>query len=442
MLKKTQVFKLVLGHSACFDWSILMHCSMKRAGSVDDTVDDTVDEKLRSGKKEVMSREFQTLILRSKAFQATAFGVLLVLSSQGGQNLAYAKEAHSSYISDVARTLRNWGVYSPRSSSVSSQRSDVDALDAWSIQEGSRDIIVAVIDTGIDPTHKDLAKSLWHDPSRPNSESFGMNFVNPGKNPIDVHGHGTHVAGIIGGELDPELGTSGVAHHVSIMPLKYYSDGSSGVVNLNHTIEAINFAVDHGARVINYSGGGPEFSEREYQAIKRAEAKGIVFVAAAGNESQNIDEARNYYFPASYSNSDVNIYHQTSLSRPSNMIVVAATNSKNDLIAASNWGKSVDVAAPGENILSDLPNGRAGYMTGTSQATAFVSGAAALILSENPRLSPQEVRAILIQSSEPVSQLKGKVAAGGHLNVYEAVKLARTWMSPRGNILAQAQVTK
>jgi hypothetical protein len=372
-----------------------------------------------------------------------AIGGLLILSSQGNPSLAYAKEPSSGFNkSDVARSLLDWGIYTDHSKNSSSPRPDVDALDAWSIQEGSREIIVAVIDTGIDPNHKDLMKSIWHDPSRPQSNQFGMNFVNPGKNPIDVHGHGTHVAGIIGSEFDPALGISGVAHHVSIMPLKYYSEGSSGVVNLNHTIEAINFAVDHGARVINYSGGGPEFSEREYRAIKRAEAKGVIFVAAAGNESQNIDEVQNYYFPASYSNPHLPVYQKTGLKRPTNMIVVAANNLQNDLIPASDWGKSVDVAAPGEEILSTLPNGKSGCMTGTSQATAFASGAAALILSENPRLTPQEVREIMIQSSVRVPQLKGKVAAGGHLNVFEAVKLARSWIGSKGNILAHFQVTK
>ncbi len=390
-----------------------------------------------------MSQVFQSLSSRSGILKTTVCGALILLLSQGVQNLAYGKEAQSSFKSNVVRSLRNWGIYNSHRSSPSSPRSDIDALDAWSIQEGNRDIIVAVIDTGIDLNHKDLVKSLWHDPSSSQKNLFGMNFVNPGMNPIDVHGHGTHVAGIIGGELDPVLGTSGVAHRVSIMPIKYYSEGSSGLVNLTHTIEAINFAVDHGARIINYSGGGPEFSEREYRAIKRAESKGILFIAAAGNESQDIDQGKNFYFPASYSNPEVPIYQGVGLSRPSNMIVVAATNLQNDLISASNWGKkSVDVAAPGENILSTLPSGRSGYMTGTSQATAFASGVAALILSENPRLSPQEVREIMIQSSEPIPQLKGKVVAAGHLNVFGAVKRARSWIGRGGNILAHAPIQK
>src|SRR4029077_10572959 len=122
-----------------------------------------------------------------------------------------------------------------------------------------------------------------------------------------------------------------------------------GSVNLRNTVKAINYAIDHGARIINYSGGGPEFSEEEYLAIKRAESKGILFVAAAGNERQNTDLVENYYYPSAY--------------RLSNIISVAATDIHNNLLPSSNWGKkSVDVAAPGENIYSTLPQNKFGYM--------------------------------------------------------------------------------
>jgi subtilisin family serine protease len=345
--------------------------------------------------------------------------------------VVFGREARFGFQSGLNKSLRNWGIYN-----TSSSDSDIQAVEAWKIQEGNRDIVVAVIDTGIDPNHKDLIKNLWHDPKGydpkdKKTNHFGVNFVESGQDPVDVHGHGTHVAGIIGGELDPALGTSGVAHRVSIMPIKYYADSNPGVVNLNNTIESIHYAVDHGARIINYSGGGPQFSEKEYQAIKEAESKGVLFVAAAGNESENIDEQAHFYFPASYSNPFVPVYQKADLTRPGNIIVVAATNIKNELIAASNWGKlSVDVAAPGENILSTLPNGKSGYMTGTSQATAFVSGVAALILSENPRLSPQQVKEILIQTSDRVAGLENKVAAAGHINSLEALRKARQLLAP------------
>jgi subtilisin family serine protease len=252
------------------------------------------------------------------------------------------------------RSLKNWGL------SNSQAHSHISAPDAWKIEEGKRDVVVAVIDTGLDANHPDLAKNVWHDPALKNRGVYGWNYVNDRPNPSDEHGHGTHVAGIIGAVSNPKTGVSGVAHRVSIMAVKYYSDSNPGPVNLRNTVRALNYAIDHGAKVINYSGGGPEFSEDEYLAMKRAEAKGVLVVSAAGNEHQNTDLTGNAYYPAAY--------------RLSNMISVASTDIHNNLLGSSNWGKqNVDVAAPGENIFSTLPGGKYGSMSGTSQATAFVS---------------------------------------------------------------------
>jgi subtilisin family serine protease len=205
---------------------------------------------------------------------------------------------------------------------------------------------------------------------------------------------------------------SGVAHHVSIMSVKYYSDANTGAVNLRNTVKAINYAVQSGAKIINYSGGGPEFSEEEYLAIKKAEAKGVLFVAAAGNERQDTDLVENYYYPSAY--------------RLSNIISVAATDINNQLLKSSNWGKSkVDVAAPGENIYSTLPGGRYGYMSGTSQATAFVTGMAALLLSQNPKLKPTQIKEIIMSSVDRFPQLEAKVATGGRVNAYKALLALR-----------------
>ena len=297
-------------------------------------------------------------------------------------------------------SFKNWGLVNN-----SKIKSDIQAIDAWKIEEGNRNIIVAVIDTGIDSNHKDLTKNIWHDAKGP---VYGWNFVSNKPNPNDEHGHGTHVSGIIGAIANPKMGVSGVAHQVSIMAVKYYADRNPGAVNLQNTIKAINYAIEHNARIINYSGGGPEFSYEEYMAIKKAQAAGILFVAAAGNEHQNVDDTDYAYYPSSY--------------HLSNIISVAATDINNNLLSSSNWGKTkVDVAAPGENIYSTLPNGRYGYMTGTSQATAFVTGLAALILSQNPKLSPEQVKSIIIHSVDPISQLKNKVASGGKVNAYNAL---------------------
>ncbi|NDG84147.1 MAG: serine protease/subtilase, partial [Proteobacteria bacterium] len=280
---------------------------------------------------------------------------------------------------------------------------------------GSSNVVVAVIDTGIDATHPDIRPNLWRSPgsmNQPGSGSvYGWDFVNRTSNPSDLHGHGTHIAGIIGAIANPKLGTSGVSPSVQIMPVRYYSETAPGSVNLANTIKALHYAIDNGARIINYSGGGPEYSEEEYQAMKKAEEHGVLIVAAAGNEHHNTDLEEHRYYPAAYQ-----------LKGLRNIITVASIDSDNHILSSSNWGmRSVDVAAPGEGILSTIPGGRYGKMTGTSQATAFVSGIAALILSKSPNLLPHQVKELIIRNSTPVASLRGKVASSGKVDAYRAL---------------------
>lgn len=297
--------------------------------------------------------------------------------------------------------LMNWGLQNNVSNS------HIHAVDAWKIEEGSRDIVVAVIDTGIDPSHPDIKNNLWHDK---NTGFYGWDFVSNKPNPLDDHSHGTHVAGILGAAMNTKAGVSGVAHRVSIMAVKYYSDRNSGSENLKNSIKALNWAIDHGAKIINYSGGGPEFSADEYSALKRARDKGVLLVAAAGNERQNTDLAENYYYPCAY--------------KLDNIICVAAINIRNEMLPSSNWGRlRVDVAAPGENILSTVPGGKYAYMSGTSQATAFVTGLSALLLSKNRGLKPDQIRDLIRSSVDKLPSLKEKVYAGGKVNAYSALAL-------------------
>ena len=297
--------------------------------------------------------------------------------------------------------LRNWGLDNAE------YPSHISAVKAWKITRGSRQINVCVVDTGIDSEHPDLKDNIC---KKAGSDEYGFDFVTGKKNPGDSHGHGSHVAGIIGATARAGAGASGVAPNVCISAARYYSDTATGAQNLANTVKAIDYCVQRGAQIINYSGGGAEFSAAEKAAIQRAEAKGILFVAAAGNEYQNTDDAANSYYPAAYG--------------LSNIIAVAATNNRNVLLPSSNWGKKhVHVAAPGENIFSTLPKGRYGYLTGTSQATAYVSGLAALILTENPKLKPAEVREIIMSSTDKLETLKNKVASGGRINAYSALRL-------------------
>jgi thermitase len=362
-------------------------------------------------------------ILTTLTLAASSFA-LLGFSPTDGIDNGLKQNGTQGHFS-IASSLKNWGLINN-----SHEHSDIGAVNAWKLEEGSPNVIVAVIDTGIDASHRDLATNLWHDPKLPGQNVYGWNFIVDQPNPFDDHGHGTHVAGIIGAIADPQFGVSGVAHHVSIMPVKYYSDSNPGSVNLANTIRAINYAVDHGARIINYSGGGPEFSEDEYLAIRKAEARGVLFVAAAGNEHQDTDQVDNYYYPSAY--------------RLSNIISVAATDIHNNLLPSSNWGyKKVDVTAPGENIYSTLPGGRYGYMSGTSQATAFVTGVAALLLSMDPTLTPQELRQIIISSVDKIPQLQNKVAAGGKVNAYSALLALknRTGWEKSGSLMARGPVS-
>lgn len=340
---------------------------------------------------------------------------MAAIASISAMSFAYApRPAQNAQHAFEQVKFRNWAIKN------SEDQSHVSALDAWKIEQGSKEVIVAVIDTGIDPNHPDIKPNLWHDPKNP--KVYGWDFVKNEPNPVDDHGHGTHVAGIIGAVLNPKTGTAGIAQKVSILPVRYYSDANPGPVNLRNTIRAIEYAVSKGAKIINYSGGGPEFSEEEYLAIKKAEAQGVFFVAAAGNEKQNTDLVQNYYYPSAY--------------RLSNILSVAATDIHNQLLKSSNWGKvRVDVTAPGENIYSTLPlnKGKYGFMSGTSQATAVVTGLAALMLAKNPHLKPSELKQLIIATVDKFPQLENKVASAGRVNAFKAL---RALVQPQGNRVA------
>ena len=289
---------------------------------------------------------------------------------------------------------KNWGLYN------SVEHSHIHAQDSMLLTKGSHKVIVGILDTGIDPNHVELSHNIWSQTEQ-NIASFvyGWNFVTDTANPLDDHGHGTHIAGII----------KAVSPKVALLPVKYYSDVNTGFQNLRNTVRAIRYAVDRGVNIINYSGGGSKFSEEEYLALKYAESKGVLVVAAAGNEHQDTDKAENYYYPASY--------------RLKNIISVASVDIHNQLLPSSNWGaKRVDVAAPGKNIYSTLPGNRYGYMTGTSQATAFVSGVAAQLKACNPKLTYVQIKSTIMSTVDKVSYLKGKVIAGRRVNELAALQ--------------------
>jgi subtilisin family serine protease len=318
---------------------------------------------------------------------------------------------------------KNWGLMGTNGAS------DIRASRAWEITQGSKDVVVAIIDTGIDAHHVDLKHNLWNNPGESGLDSrgrdkatngvdddgngfiddvHGWNFVTQTSDLTDHHGHGTHVAGIIGAEGGNGVGISGVCPHVSLMVLKYYDPKAHANDNLANTIKAIHYAVRMGANVINYSGGGTDYSREEHDAVREARDKGILFVAAAGNERSNSDIS--HYYPADY---DLD-----------NIISVTAINPDAEVLSSSNYGaSSVHIAAPGEGIFSTLPGGKYGLMTGTSQATAFVTGVAALIMANNHNFDYHQVRKQILSTADEIPNLRNKNKTSGKLNSWAALAI-------------------
>ncbi|MFO7898058.1 MAG: S8 family serine peptidase, partial [Planctomycetota bacterium] len=298
---------------------------------------------------------------------------------------------------------------------------DVDAPEAWGITTGDSSVVVAVIDTGIDYTHPDLAANMWVNPGEIAGNGidddangfvddiYGWDFRNNDNDPMDDNSHGTHVAGTVGAVGNNGTGVAGVNWDVRLMALKFLDAEGEGFIS--DAIGAIDYATmmktEHGVDVVvaNNSWGGEGFSASLRDAIEASGQAGIVFAAAAGNDGQNNDDTPNY--PASY---DLD-----------NIISVAATNHRDELASFSNYGAtSVDLAAPGVSIRSTVP-GDYQYKSGTSMATPHVSGAVALLRSHRPGWNYQQVIDRILTSADEVPDLDGKTVTGARLNAYKAL---------------------
>jgi subtilisin family serine protease len=313
-------------------------------------------------------------------------------------NLSVGAASASAYSPEnLISRFASWGIDPDK------HLASINLKDSWKRFKKNRDIVVAVIDTGIQGDHSFLAQNIHVVGGKKSDANYGVDFSGDKvtNTPADQHGHGTHVAGIVK-SIFPE---------VKILALKYYNPKASGQANLDATIKALKYAVDQNVDVINYSGGGPEASVEELRVLKEAERKGILVIAAAGNERSNIDDKKHAYYPASYG--------------LSNIITVGAHDDSLNIIPSSNYGKnSVDIAAPGHRIRSAIPGNGAGYMTGTSQATAFVSGVAALIKSKYPHMKYDQVKNIILSSSLKVKSFEGKILGAGKLDAGRAIELA------------------
>lgn len=294
---------------------------------------------------------------------------------------------------------------------------DIGMEKAWEIQTGSKDIIVAVIDTGVDYNNPNLVDNIWVNEAEKNGQPgvdddkngyvddvYGYDFVNVDNDPMDDHGHGTHCSGTIGATGNDGKGIVGVNWNVRIMPVKFLGpDGGS----TEGAIEAINYARKMGADIMSNSWGGGGESEALKEAIEDANKAGILFLAAAGNNGTNNDEQP--FYPANY--------------EVENLISVAAIDNAGQLADFSCYGaKTVHIAAPGVAVLSSILDGQYDYWSGTSMATPHVSGVAALVLANEPELTVKELRERLLKTAQPLFSIKGMVATGGMVNAYYALK--------------------
>jgi thermitase len=327
------------------------------------------------------------------------------------------------------------------------------ASQAWRMKAGSRRMIVAVIDTGVDYSHEDLAANMWRNPGEIPANGrdddgngyiddvVGWDFIDGDNKPYDKvkgtlsimlfggnAGHGTHCAGNIGGVGGNAKGISGVSPQVSIMALRFLNDRGQGTTA--GAIAAINYAVANGAKILSNSwahhGENPKDAENNRalkEAITNAMKHDVLFVAAASNGrkgsgfNNDFDQAPAY--PASY--------------EIPNVISVAAIDSQNRLGKFSNWGKrTVHLGAPGVKIYSTMVGNKYSdkvfsfliktYWNGTSMATPHVAGAAALVWSAFPHYTAQDVKAKLLSSVDRVPGLEDKVMSNGKLNVLDALR--------------------
>lgn len=315
--------------------------------------------------------------------------------------------------------MKNTGqIDKPGTGQTGTEGSDINVAPLWSEGvTGDRNLLVAVIDTGIDYTHPDLAANMFRnekeipengiddDANGVIDDVYGANFSGDAGvgNGLDDHNHGTHCAGTIGAVGNDGNGISGVNWNVSMMPAKFLTASGSGT--LEGALNAIKYSTKMGAKVLSNSWGGGSYSETLHDAIKESSQAGALFIAAAGNDGTSNDVEPHY--PSNY---DL-----------PNVVSVAATDNRDVIASFSNYGKrTVHVSAPGKNILSTVKGGGYATYSGTSMATPHVSGIAALIWGANPSWTAAEVKERLITTSKFVAGLKKKTVSKGRVNAYNA----------------------
>ncbi len=372
----------------------------------------------KGGEATLISESSQTFLVKRPLIEEPSFSVE-VLSRL--ENVEYVEPNQRVYLQSVPNDpglSELWGLINADKDGA--RGVDIKALEAWEITTGSRDIVVAVIDTGIDYNHPDLKVNMWVNEAEHSGQKgidddangfiddiHGYDFSSKNGDPLDDQGHGTHCAGTIGAVGDDGYGIVGVNWNTSLMAIKFLDRRGSGT--LDNAIAAIDYAIQNGAKILSNSWGGYSKSKALEEAVQRSHDAGLMFIAAAGNESRDNDNASRALYPASY--------------QIDNVISVASIQRDGKMSWFSNKGaNSVHLGAPGTNIYSTVLKGKYDTYSGTSMAAPHVSGVAALVMSTHPSLTHLDVKERLLTTATPLESLDKKTITGGLLNAYEAVK--------------------
>ena len=335
---------------------------------------------------------------------------------------------------DDADFSRMWGLHNANDA-------DIDAPEAWDLSTGGGSTVVGVIDSGVDYNHPDLKANMWVNPFEIAGDGVdnegngyvddvhGANFITGSGNPMDDQGHGTHVAGTIGGVGNNTTGMTGVNWNGQVMGLKFlaadgYGTGADAIEALYYTMDMKRRGVN--VTVTNNSYGGEPFSRAFYDALKASGDAGQLFIAASGNGDwlgRHINNDTTPHFPSSYGHNGVTFDDPAtgtveSLPSLDNVIAVTATDANDAKGSFGNYGaKSVDLGAPGVEIWSLAIGGGYKYNTGTSMAAPHVAGAAALAWSYNPAATAAEMKSAILSGGDPIASMANTTSTGRRLNL-------------------------
>jgi hypothetical protein len=419
-------------------------------------VADEIIVKFRDGVDEFTKdlARFQVLGARKKIFKIIPG--LEVVKLRGGVSVDEAVSIFAQ-LPDVVYAEPNYILHTTAETNITAVPNDprfgslwglgkIDAPSAWDITTGSSDVVVAVLDTGIDYNHPDLSGNMWRNPSDCNSngvdddgngyidDCYGTDIVNNDPDPMDDNNHGTHVAGTIGAVGNNGIGIVGVNWNVKLMACKFFdASGSATTEDAIACLEYVKIMKDRGVNIIatSNSWGGGDFSQGLYEAINRQRQSGILFITAAGNGDifgMGQDNDASPFYPCSY--------------YLANIICVAATTSTDAKASFSNYGRhTVHVGAPGQDILSTLPGNSYGSLSGTSMATPHVSGMAALLKAQDASRDWRAIKNLILAGGDTISSM-GNTITGKRLNARGAMTCNNSTLLSRLTPIANPAVAK